>query len=142
MRFTVCESTNPGIKSLLEQHFILWYCNVDDSDEWYPYAYNLGTITLPLISIISTVAQNDYLDRSTAVQYAGDFYARLKAHIGDMDHSVSITLSDVVLSLQVLTDSADQAMIFQDGDINSDNKIGLAETIYLLNEIAQQGESS
>lgn len=137
MRFTVCESTGPAIKNLLGQHFILWYCDIEVSTEWYPYASNLGEITLPLISIISTVDQNNYLDRSTAIQDAGNFYTRLKSHIGDIDHSVSITLSDVVLSLQALTQRGNQAAIFQDGDINNDKKIGLAETIYLLNEVAQ-----
>lgn len=122
---------------MLEQYFVLWYCDVDASSEWYPYAGNLGEITLPLISIISTVAQGNYLDRSTAIQYENEFYARLRSHIGDIDHSVSITLLDVVLSLQTVTKRENQVTIFQDGDINNDKKIGIAETIYLLNEVAQ-----
>lgn len=135
MRFTVCESTSPPIKALLEQHFVLWYCHVDNSNEWYPYAAGLGSFTLPMITVISMNDSGNYLDRSTSVQYPNDFYARLKAHIGDVDHSVSITLSDVILSLQLLTSSQTQSL-YKDGDINGDKQIGLPEVIYLLRELS------
>jgi len=137
MRFTVCESTNPPIKELLQRYFILWYCHVDNSTEWYPYASGLGSFILPLISVISAVDSENYLDRTTSVQYANDFYIRLKAHIGDLDHSGSINLSDVILSLGVLTESQTQTTVYQDGDIDGDQNIGLPETVYLLNELAQ-----
>jgi len=86
MRFTVCESTNPPIKELLERHFILWYSNVDNYTEWYPYAADLGGFTLPLIAVIDVFDDSVYLDRTTGVQYPADFYERLQAYIqGDIN---------------------------------------------------------
>jgi thioredoxin-related protein len=38
MKYTVCESTSPAIKDLIEQSFIPWYCDVDNSTVWYDYA--------------------------------------------------------------------------------------------------------
>lgn len=81
MKFTVCEQTSPSVKSLIEQHYIPWYCNVDNSTEWYTYASGLGSFTLPLISIIDPADSNNYLDRTTGVQYANAFYERLQSHI-------------------------------------------------------------
>ena len=83
MKFTVCEQTSPPIKSFIEQNYIPWYCDVDNSAEWYTYASGLGSITLPLTCIIDPSDSNNYLDRTTGVQYADDFYARLQSHISN-----------------------------------------------------------
>lgn len=80
MKFTVCEQTSPPIKSLIEQDYIPWYSNVDNSTEWYTYASGLGSFTLPLICIIDPNDSNNYLNRTTGVQNANDFYARLLSH--------------------------------------------------------------
>jgi len=137
MKFTVCESINPPVKELLQRYFVLWYCPVDSSSEWGQYAAGLGSFTLPLISVISTADSENYLDRTTAVQSPNSFYVRLKAHIGDIDHSTSITLADAILSLTVVVGTDLQSAIYQDGDINGDKKIGLPEAVYLLRELAQ-----
>lgn len=136
MRFTVCESMSPPIKETLQNHFILWYSNVDNSTDYWPYANGLGSYILPLIAVISMDDSTSYLDRTTSVQYAADFYNRLKTHVGDIDHSVSITLEDVILALQT-TVNLQISPIHKDGDIDNDQRIGLQEAIYLLQELSQ-----
>jgi hypothetical protein len=74
---TVFESTSPPIKDLIEQSYIPWYCNVDNSTEWYDYASGLGAFTLPLICIIDPNDSDTYLDRTTDVQDTQVFYSRL-----------------------------------------------------------------
>ena len=81
MKFTVCEQTSPPVKSVIEEHYIPWYCNLDNSTEWITYASGLGSFTLPLICIIDPFDSENYLDRSTGVQYAEDFYTRLQSYI-------------------------------------------------------------
>lgn len=80
MQFTVCELNSPPIKSLIEQNYIPWYCDVDTSTEWYPYATKLGSFSLPLISIIDPADSENYLERTTGVQAEIEFYARLQVH--------------------------------------------------------------
>jgi hypothetical protein len=77
MRYTVCESTSPPIKDLIEESYIPWYCDVDYSTEWNDYASGLGSFTLPLICIIDPNDSDTYLDRTTGIQDAQVFYSRL-----------------------------------------------------------------
>ena len=81
MRFTVCEQTTPAIRPLIDQHFVPWYSNVDQSSEWWAYAEGLGSFFLPLIAIIDPAKPLIYLDRSTGVQDADVFYARLSQYV-------------------------------------------------------------
>jgi hypothetical protein len=74
---SVCESTSPPIKDLIEQSYIPWFCFVDYSTEWYDYAYGLGEFYLPLICIIDPNDSDTYLDRTTDVQDIQVFYSRL-----------------------------------------------------------------
>jgi len=54
---------------------------------------------------------------------------------GDVDHSGSVDLRDVILSLKVLAGEND--IIFSDAAINFDSKIGLEEVLYLLKNGAE-----
>jgi hypothetical protein len=75
---TVIQSIWPEIKGLLREHFIVWYCEVDSSTEWHPYASGLGSFPLPLICLIDPVHGDEYLDRSTGIQTPEEFYARIR----------------------------------------------------------------
>lgn len=92
MQFTVCELETPPIKNLIEQHYIPWYCDVDTSDEWYPFAENLGPFTLPLISVIDPADSSSYLDRTTGVQEENEFYSRLQSHAPAETKQYSLTI--------------------------------------------------
>lgn len=81
MKFTVCEQTSPPVRNFIEEHYIPWYCDMDNSTEWYTYASGLGSFTLPVICVIDPSNSDSWLDRSTGFQYADDFYARLQSHI-------------------------------------------------------------
>jgi hypothetical protein len=142
MKYTVCESVEPPIKSLIEQYFIPWFCDVDTSTEWYSYASGLGGFTLPLICVIDPTNDNIYEDRTTGIQYSPEFYSRLLQYtssqtvIGDIDKNGEIDLADGIMALQILINSSStQANI--DADVNDDQRIGLAEALYALQKVAK-----
>ena len=133
MRFTVCESTTPPVKELIQDQYIPWYCDVDISNEWGTYAYGLGSILLPLIAVIDPNEPNTYLNRSTGIQYAHNFYARLLVpNGGDVDHSGNITLADAILTLQIISNATPSVPVYVDSDINDDEHLGVEEVIYIL----------
>lgn len=77
MRTQVFESMKPAVKTLLENNFVLWYSDADNSTEWHPVARGLKEIQLPLICIIDPDSGKVYEDRTTGIQHSPDFYARL-----------------------------------------------------------------
>ncbi|HAO21285.1 MAG TPA: hypothetical protein DCQ37_12945, partial [Desulfobacteraceae bacterium] len=82
MRNTVCESASPAIRNLLQQNFILWYCDVDNSTEWYSYASGLPeNWVLPLICVIDPNNSDIFLDRITGVQDSQTFYSWLLKYV-------------------------------------------------------------
>ncbi len=82
MQNTVCETTSPAIRQLIQDRFVPWFCVVDTSTEWYPYATGLGSFTLPLICCIDPNNPDAYLDRTTGIQDTQAFYNRLLAQAG------------------------------------------------------------
>lgn len=88
MKYTLCESSSPAIKSLIEQYFIPWFSDIDNSTEWYPYSSGLGSFTLPLICIIDPNDSSAYLDRTTGVQDEDVFYNRLSKYISGVCFAV------------------------------------------------------
>jgi len=79
MKGTVCESE--PIKRLVQDNYVAWWCPVDDSSEWGRYAAGLGGFILPLICVIDPGDANNYLDRTTSVQYPAEFETRLRSHL-------------------------------------------------------------
>jgi len=55
---------------------------------------------------------------------------------GNVDGDEDIDLADAILSMQVMNAMASGAIINLDADVNDDNKIGMAETIYILQILA------
>lgn len=80
MKTQVFESMKPAVKTLLENHFVLWFSDVDESTKWYPVARGLRGIQLPLICIIDPDSGKAYEDRTTGIQHSPDFYSRLLKH--------------------------------------------------------------
>jgi|GEM_PF-2374289 len=141
MKYTACESVSPPIKNLIEQYFVPWFCDVDNSTEWYPYASGLGTFGIPLICVIDPNDSDNYLDRTTGIQDLQVFYSRLSQYassqslLGDIDKSKKVDLVDVILAIQISAGiSATDPDI--NADVNADRKIGLPEALYALQKIA------
>jgi len=65
MRETVFETSSPPIKATILNHFIVWFCHVDQSNDWHPYSGGLGSFSLPLIAFIEPQIPNGYLKRTT-----------------------------------------------------------------------------
>jgi hypothetical protein len=84
MQNDVCESLLPPIKNLIQSKFVPWFCVVDTSTEYYPYASGLGSFTTPLICCIDPHQPNVYLDRTTGTQAPQTFYARLLSRSASM----------------------------------------------------------
>lgn len=91
MQNTVCETTTPPIKQLIQNNFIPWLCVVDDSSEWRQYATGLGGFTLPLISCLDPEHPGVYLDRTTSTQSPAAFYARLSSIVANNKPRVEVT---------------------------------------------------
>jgi len=118
---SVCESTSPPIKDLIEQSFIPWFCFVDYSTEWYDYASGLGTFTLPLICIIDPNDSETYLDRTTGIQDIQVFYLRLLQYsMGDADSDGMPDAWEIEYGLDPLVNDAS-------GDADGDGFTNLQE---------------
>lgn len=55
---------------------------------------------------------------------------------GDLDSNTTVDLADAILALQVASDISNGSMVNINSDVNGDGKIGLAETIYILQKVA------
>lgn len=56
---------------------------------------------------------------------------------GDIDDNDTIELTDAVLALQVLVGLEPSTTVHKEADVNGDNKIGLEEALYALQEVAE-----
>lgn len=97
MKYTACESLSPPIKSLIEQHYVPWFCDIDNSEEWYEYASGLGNFSLPLICVIDPHDNNNFLDRTTGIQDLEAFHSRLLQHASSLEEDPS-TPDEVIIS--------------------------------------------
>ena len=80
----ICE-TNIPLHTLIEQHFVHWYCDLDSSKEWYIYEKGLsGSWDLPLICCINPSDIVKILDRSTGTQTPTVFLNRLQSIINSL----------------------------------------------------------
>jgi hypothetical protein len=104
MHNTVCEYAEPPIKALIQEVYVPWFCNIDDSDEWRPYAAGLPSFPLPLICTIHPTNSAGYVDRSISFQIPDTFYSRLLIIAGFQftnAHFSSISLSNGVARIAV-----------------------------------------
>lgn len=56
---------------------------------------------------------------------------------GNIDNSEKIDLRDAILSLQISAGINVTVPVFTSADVNGDNKIGIAEAIYILQRISE-----
>lgn len=77
MRSQVFETMKPPVKALLEEHFVLWFSDIDNSTEWHRYATGMNQIALPLICVIDPKSEKNYEERTTGRQHSPVFYNRL-----------------------------------------------------------------
>ena len=96
MKYTACESASPPIKSLIEQYFIPWFSDIDNSTEWYPYSSGLGSFSLPLIAVIDPNDSDNYLDQTTDVQDIEVFHDRLSKYISGAVSGVCFATDDAL----------------------------------------------
>jgi len=82
MHDTVCESVTPPVKALIQEGYVPWYCDIDNSNEWRTYGADLTSFTLPMICIINPTNAAVYVDRSFNIQPAKTFYPRLLNQAG------------------------------------------------------------
>lgn len=51
---------------------------------------------------------------------------------GDVDNSGNITLQDAIMALKITSRMNTGAQVYTSAEVNGDNKIGIAEAIYIL----------
>ena len=56
---------------------------------------------------------------------------------GDIDGDSDVDLPDAVLAVQVMAGQANSTAIYKEADVNGDDKIGMEEVIYIMQEVAQ-----
>ncbi len=121
MRYTVCETTS--VRQRIDANYVCWFCPVDDSTEWYPYASGLGPFTLPLICVIDPGAATQYLDRSTATQSVSVFQSRLSSHLPT--NTIAVTLLRTTSSqLRWSTESHLQYRVLKSEDMRQWDFVG------------------
>ena len=101
MLTNVCESLSPPVEALIQDRYVPWYSEVDSNADWQPYASGLGSFTLPLICCIDPNTTNQYLDRTTNIQMAQDFYDRLLADAMANGPSIQLSLTHGLVSLMI-----------------------------------------
>lgn len=114
MKYTVCETTS--VRQVIDANYVCWFCPVDNSAEWYPYASGLGSFTLPLMCVIDPGAATQYLDRSTATQSVSVFQSRLSSHLPT--NAIAVTLLRTTSSrLRWSTESQLQYRVLKSEDL-------------------------
>ena len=104
MHDTVCESVTPPVQALIQEGYVPWYCDIDNSNEWRTYGADLTSFTLPMICIINPTNAAVYVDRSFNIQRAETFYPRLLNQAGFQmtnAHINSISVSNGVARIEV-----------------------------------------
>ncbi len=82
---------------------------------------------------VSTLTSQDYSDVGN--KWGIDFTD--SAYKGDINQDGNVNLTDVILCLQILSGISPEEPVYTSADVNSDNRIGLEEAIYLLQKIAR-----
>ncbi|MBW1913550.1 MAG: metallophosphoesterase [Deltaproteobacteria bacterium] len=59
-------------------------------------------------------------------------------NIGDINRDGRVDLKDVIVSLQIVTQTTPNGSVFTDADVNGDSRVGMEETIYGLHKVANQ----
>ena len=98
MKYTVFESEQ--VRQIIDKNYVCWFSSVDDSSEWYPYAFGLGNIYLPLICVIDPGALTWQLERSTGTQNEAEFKGRLESHLPSREIRLAAEILDQQLSLR------------------------------------------
>ena len=114
MKNTVCET--PSVRQVIDANYVCWFCPVDNSAEWYPYATGLGSFTLPLMCVIDPEPPPSTLDRSTATQSVSVFQNRLSSHLPT--NAIAVTLLRTTSSrLRWSTESQLQYRVLKSEDL-------------------------
>jgi uncharacterized repeat protein (TIGR02543 family)/uncharacterized protein (TIGR02145 family) len=87
----------------------------------YSVAENLSTESRE--AIISVAGKGFLIEQYPSIQQ------------GDLDGSGTIDLSDAIKALQVVSGAPINGMLFQEAEVNNDSRIGLAEAIYVMNNL-------
>lgn len=102
---------------------------IDESlvDEWWDTPYSRVDCTL---ASEITVAGNESITGKDFQLLDRPPFA------GDVNMDGAISLNDAILTLQLLTRQTTSQRVYLEGDTNQDDKLDLAEVIYILTEIA------
>jgi len=68
-------------------------------------------------------------------------YKIIKKWTGDINHSGTVDLTDLILALKATTELSSRS-IYLDADVDEDGKIGLAESIYIIKKVFMEMESN
>ncbi|NLA73930.1 MAG: DUF255 domain-containing protein [Deltaproteobacteria bacterium] len=84
MQYTVCETNNPPIKTVIKENYVAWYCNVWISNEYKPYS---TAPYVPLVCRIDPRNPEKYIDQSygSYLYREAIFYNRLLSGLDSVE---------------------------------------------------------
>lgn len=107
-----------------------------DSESWSYLEFDAGQGIVYSLAVAGGEDENNNIDGNIRLNWLS-----LSAHLhGDLDGDGSITLTDAVIGLQLLTGSTFQPplAVHKEADLDGDLKIGIAEIIYVLQEVSEE----
>ena len=124
-------------KLLIPLAFILFFIALSGAAV---FAYET-TYTYDALNRLTSTTYNDGTSRIVVTyQYdtADNRLSRIVKMLlaGDLDGDSAITLTDAIVTMQIISGIAPGLSVTQSADINKDGKIGLSEAIYILQKIA------
>ncbi len=115
---------------------------------------NFCSIGAQVSSAATATYTYDSLSRLTLVEYDNDSFISFTYDAtgnilqitsnnqtlspGDIDGNGNVTLTDAILSLQVVSGQSPSSNVAVFQDTNNDNKIGIEEVIYIIQSIASE----
>jgi hypothetical protein len=146
MHNVACESSDPPVKALIQEAYVPWFCNIDLSEEWRPYAAGLPSFPLPLICTINPTNSAGYMDRSVSIQPPKTFYSRLlrlasiqftNAHFNGLSLSNGVARIEVSQLTFGATHYLERSLDLQqpDGWIPATNFVSLSRTNSLIDPL-------
>ena len=92
-------------------------------DQYYDNAYLFGAASL--------------INISKEVEVTGINFRLNEIISGDVDGDEDVDLVDLIKGLQLMSAVTPTGIIFKTADINEDNRMGMAEVLFILNNLSQ-----
>ncbi len=99
--------------------------DMQTGEDWTSYVSQATVTSFTIYDYVNDFSELDKL------QLTKIFYK------GDIDNNYVVDLRDAILIAQILTNTTTSTPYFVEADVNGDNKLGMAEIVFILQELSQ-----